>query len=109
MLTVLASLRTTARALGRTPGFFLIAVFTLAVGIGANAALFTVVNAVLLRPLPYPEPERIMGVSQTAPGINAPPRFELSDGLYHVYRRDNRTLEDLGLYWYDSLTLTGGQ
>jgi len=109
MLTVLASLRTTARALRRSPGFFLIAVFTLAVGIGANAAIFTVINAVLLRPLPYPEPERIMGVSQTAPGINAPPKFELSDGIYFVYRRDNRTLEDLGIYWRDSVTLTGGQ
>ena len=109
MLTNPASLRTTARALRRSPGFFLIAVFTLAVGIGANAAIFTVINAVLLRPLPYPEPERIMGVSQTAPGINAPPKFELSDGAYFVYRRDNRTLENLGIYWRDSVTLTGGQ
>jgi len=74
LTTALASLRTTIRSLRRSPGFFLIAVFTLAMGIGANAALFTVLNAVLLRPLPYPESERIMGVSQTAPGIDAPPR-----------------------------------
>ncbi|HYU34418.1 MAG TPA: ABC transporter permease [Thermoanaerobaculia bacterium] len=109
MLTIPASLRTTARALRRTPGFFLIAVFTLAVGIGANAAIFTVLNAVLLRPLPYPEPQGIMGVAHRAPGVNAPDRFELSDGTYFVFRRDNRTLEDIGIYWDDSVTLTGGQ
>ena len=62
MLTLLASLRTTARALRRTPGFFLIAVFTLAVGIGANAAIFTVVSSVLLQPLPYADPDRIVPV-----------------------------------------------
>jgi hypothetical protein len=109
MLTIPASLRTTARALRRTPGFFLIAVFTLAVGIGANAAIFTVLNAVLLRPLPYPEPQGIMGVAHKAPGVNAPDRFELSDGTYFVFRRDNRTLEDIGIYWDDSVTLTGGR
>jgi len=108
MLTSLASLRTTARALRRSPGFFLIAVFTLAVGIGANAAIFTVVDAVLLRPLPYPEPDRIMGVSHTAPGLGMD-SLELSDGTFFVYRRDNRSFADLGIYWDASVTLTGGQ
>ncbi len=109
LTTALASLRTTARSLRRSPGFFLIAVFTLAVGIGANAALFTVLSAVLLRPLPYPESERIMGVSHTAPGFNGPPRFELSDGSYFVFRRDSKTLEELGIYRLGSVTLTGGE
>ncbi|HYU34409.1 MAG TPA: ABC transporter permease [Thermoanaerobaculia bacterium] len=108
MLSVLASLRTTARSLRRSPGFFLIVIFTLAVGIGANAAIFTVVNSVLLQPLPYPEPEGIVGVSHTAPGINMP-QLELSDGTYFLYRRDNRTLESLGIYWDGSVTLTGGE
>jgi len=109
MLTLLVALRATARSLRRSPGFFLIAVLTLAVGIGANAAIFTVLDAVLLKPLPYPEPERIMGVSHTAPGMNAPPRFELSDGTYFVFRRDGKTLEELGIYGFGSVTLTGGQ
>jgi putative ABC transport system permease protein len=108
MLTALASFRTTARALGRAPGFFLIVIFTLAVGIGANAAIFTVVNAVLLQPLPYPESERIMGISHTAPGIDMP-KFEISDGTFFVYRRDNRSFESLGIYWDGAVTLTGGQ
>jgi predicted permease len=108
MLTALASLRTTARSFQRTPGFFLIVIFTLAVGIGANAAIFTVVNAVLLQPLPYPEPERIVGVSHTAPGLGMN-TLEQSDGTFFVYRRDSQSFEDLGIYWDGSVTLTGGQ
>ncbi|HKH44817.1 MAG TPA: ABC transporter permease [Thermoanaerobaculia bacterium] len=108
MLTALASFRTTARALRRAPGFFLIVIFTLAVGIGANAAIFTAVNAVLLQPLPYPEPERIMGVQHTAPGLGME-TVEMSDGTFFVYRRDNRSFEDLGIYWDSSVTLTGGE
>jgi putative ABC transport system permease protein len=108
MLTALASLRTSARALRRTPGFFLIAILTLAVGIGANAAIFTVVNAVLLQPLPYPEPGQIMGVSHTAPGLGMD-SLEMSDGTFFVYRRDNRSFTDLGIYRESSATLTGGQ
>ena len=108
MLAAFASFRRIVRAFRRAPGFFLIAVLTLAVGIGANAAIFTVVNAVLLQPLPYPEPERIMGISHTAPGLDME-RLELSDGTYFVFDRDNQSLESLGVFWEDSATLTGGE
>jgi putative ABC transport system permease protein len=108
MPAAFASFRRIARAFRRAPGFFLIAVLTLAVGIGANAAIFTVVNAVLLQPLPYPEPERIMAVSHTAPGLDME-RLELSDGTYFVYDRDNQSLESLGVFWEGSATLTGGE
>jgi predicted permease len=108
MLTAFASLRLTARALQRTPGFFLIVIFTLSLGIGANAAIFTVVNAVLLQPLPYPEPERIVGISHTAPGVEMP-SMDLSTGTFYLYRRDSRTFESLGIYSDSSVTLTGGQ
>jgi putative ABC transport system permease protein len=108
MLTLLASVRTTARTLRRTPGFFLIAVFTLAVGIGANAAIFTVVHSVLLQPLPYADPDRIVGILHTAPGVGEK-ELDLSDGTYFVYQRDNRSFEKLGIYWDGSVTLTGGQ
>lgn len=108
MPSVSAPFRRALRTFRRTPGFFLVAVLTLAVGIGANAAIFTVVNAVLLQPLPYPEPERIVGVSHTAPGLDMD-HLELSDGTYFVFDRDSRSFESLGIFWKGSVTLTGGE
>ncbi len=100
------SLRSLLRQLARTPGFTLVAVLTLAIGIGANVAIFSVVHAVLIEALPYPEPERLVAVWHTAPGIDME-QFEQSDGTYVIYRRESRTLEELGLYDERNLSLTG--
>ena len=108
MSSLLAPFRSLARELARHPGFLLVAVVTLAVGIGANAAIFSVVNAVLIRPLPFDEPERLVGVWHTAPGLKMD-QFEHSDGTYVLYRGNNRSLEDLGILWEGSVTLTGGE
>ena len=64
--------RLVSRRLARAPLFTSVAVITLAVGVAANAAIFSVVNGVLLKPLPFPDPERLVGVWQTAPGMNLP-------------------------------------
>lgn len=90
----LTGLAQALRALRRRPGYTAIAVVTLGLGIGANVALFTVVDSVLLRPLAYPESERIVQIRHHAPGINLP-ELNNAPGLIDLYRREARTLESV--------------
>ena len=74
------------RRLLRTPSFTLLAIATLALAIGADVAIFSLVNTILLRPLPYPEPDRLVGLYHTAPGL-ALDELPQSPGSYARYRR----------------------
>ena len=93
-----------ARSLARAPGFTLVVVATLALAIGANATIFSVVNAVLLEPLPFPHADRLVYIAGTAPGTDQPAEFGVADELYFEYRESVPALEDVGLYGTGSST-----
>jgi predicted permease len=94
------------RSLGRAPLFTAVALLTLAVGIGANTAIFSVVDGILLKPLPYPHPEQLAAVWLTAPGVNTEDlNLSLSD--YLIFREQSRTFQDIGLYMGYSVNITG--
>jgi putative ABC transport system permease protein len=92
-----SDLRYAIRTLRRSPGFTLSAVLTLALGIGANAAVFAVVHAVLLNPLPFRQPDRLVRLWETNPaqGID---RGDVSPGTYVAWRDRSQTLETVGIY-----------
>ena len=94
------------RRLGRSPGFAAIALLTLALGTGATTAIFSVVNGVLLKPLPFPDPERLVGVWHSAPGLNIDV-LNASPTTYLVYRDESRFFEDVGLWRGGSAAVTG--
>src|SRR6267142_351546 len=99
-------LKQVLRRLGRAPLFTVITLVTLAAGVGANTVVFSVLEGVLLKPLPYPKPDELVGVWLTAPGIQLK-EAELSPSDYFIYREQNRTLQDIGLYTGDSMNVTG--
>jgi putative ABC transport system permease protein len=96
--------RYAVRMLRRVPGFTAIAVLTLALGIGANSAIFTVVHAVLIRPLPYPEPDRLVGILQQHTSFG--PDFATWPD-YTDWRDRSASLESLGGAWSRVYNLTG--
>ncbi len=106
MADAFRELKQAARALAKRPGYAVVAAFTLALGIAANVAIFTLVHAVLLNPLPYPGADRIVTVTHQAPGLNLPV-LEVSPGLVDFYRESARTLTRLAAYDPGERNLTG--
>jgi len=99
-------LRQVLRRLGRAPFFTALTLLTLAVGFGANTAIFSVLEGVLLKPLPYPRPQELVAVRLTAPGVNIMD-MSLSPPNYFIFREQSRTFQDIGLSMGYSLNITG--
>ncbi len=95
MRTLFVDLRHAFRVMFRTPSFALAVISVLALGIGANTAIFSIVNAVLLRPLPFEEPHRLVRLFTLAQGGRP---FELSPGKFYDWQRDARSFEGMALY-----------
>ena len=106
MGTFTDQLRQVLRRLGRAPMFTAITLITLAAGIGANIVIFSVLEGVLLKPLPYPEPDRLIGVWHTAPGINIK-NLNMAPSVYFIDREQSTTFQDIGAYNDDSFSVTG--
>jgi putative ABC transport system permease protein len=104
MESLLQDLRFGVRMLAKNPGFTLIAVLTLALGIGANTAIFSLINSALLKPLPYPDAERIVTVWETLPDGN---RNSISAGAYKDWRARSTKLSHVALLKDVRLNLTG--
>ncbi len=103
---VFSELAQASRALAKRPGYALIAGFTLALGIAATVTIFTVVDGVLLEPLPYPDSDRIVAVEHHAPGLELPD-LQISPGLVDHYREGSRTLTRMAAYQPAERNLTG--
>ena len=92
MGTLVHDLKHTIRMLRRSPGFTVTAIAALALGIGANTAIFSVVNAVLLKPLPYPDPDRIVQLMGVTPQGNF---SAASVPMYNAWRAQTQALDNL--------------
>jgi predicted permease len=104
--TIFGNVRYAARRLRGSPGFTAVSIFILALGIGASSATFSVIEGVLLKPLPYPHSEQLVALLHTAPGINIP-ELNLAASLYFTYSEENRVFQDVAMWMSDSWSVTG--
>ena len=99
------------RRLGKSPGFAATVILTLAIGIGANTAVFSVLNSVLFKPLPYPHAEQLVAVRMIAPGAAGLADFSsglrLSSSMYFTFAEQNRTFQSFGVWSTDTANVTG--
>ncbi len=102
-----SQLKQVFRRLGRAPLFTAVILMTVAISVCANTAIFGMLEGVLLKPLPYKEPDRLIGVWYKAPALNIP-KINMAGYLYFTDREQSTTLEDIGLYAFLSFHITGG-
>jgi putative ABC transport system permease protein len=110
MGNLLQELRFGFRLIRKNPGFAAIAILVLGLGIGANTAIFSVVNGVLLRPLPYPQPDQLVRVWHTPPAKSFPgmTRFSVSAANFVDWKAQSKSFDGLAMYNYTHATMTGG-
>jgi predicted permease len=106
MGSFLGQVRQVLRRLGRAPMFTAVTLITLAGGIAANIVVFSVLEGILLKPLPFPQAERLVVVAHTAPGINVN-ELPGSPSTYLIYREQSRTFQDIAMFAGDSVSITG--
>jgi putative ABC transport system permease protein len=105
MQTLLQDLRYAVRALWKSPGFALVATVTLAIGIGANTAIFSIIETVLLRPLPYRSPEQLLRLYETE---SAPGTYPFAGPDFIDWKTQNSTFQDMALFsWTQNMNLSG--
>ncbi len=101
-------LRQAVRSLRRSPGFFAVSVVTLGLALGALAGIFSVVDTVLLKPLPYPQPDRLVYIAATAPGSDLPQEFAPAAEMLVQYREKSQLLENVAVFGDMTQTLRAG-
>jgi predicted permease len=94
------------RWLIRSPLFTIVTLVTLAIAVGANSAIFSIINGILLKPLPYPDPERLVSVRQTAPAIGLED-VQCSPSDYFTFLEENQTFQHFGIWAGDAVSITG--
>ena len=104
MRTLLGEIRYGLRQMSKNPGFTAIAILTLALGSGANTAIFSVINSALLQPLPYPQPSQLVQIFETTPDYN---RNNVSGGAYKDWQSQSRSFSHLAVYENIRRNLTG--
>ena len=105
-MTLGNQLKHVIRRLARSPMFAVVTLVTIGIGVGANSAIFSVIHGVLLKPLRYPDAERLVDVSQSAPGIGLT-TCRLSPSDYLTFHDDNRTFQQFGMWTGDTVSVTG--
>jgi putative ABC transport system permease protein len=102
--SLLKDVRYGFRAMRRSPGFALVVILTFALGVGVNTAMFSVIHAVLLKPLPYPDSERLVVLSESTGKANG---ISVTWANFENWRASNHTFEDMAAYLFASMTMTG--
>jgi putative ABC transport system permease protein len=97
--------RIAIRSLARAPGYTVVAVVTLGLGLGGSAAIYTLISRVVLSPLPYPEPERLVKIDNPVPGVGADTRWNTSTAQYVYFADHAETLESVGIYYLSGANL----